>query len=411
LNILFATLVDINSIEERGIYQDLMRELTCMGHSVFVVSPAERRHKKPTLFDSSGSGGLLKVRVGNIQKTGRIEKGLAMLLLEYQFVQAVRKYLHHVRFDLVVYSTPPITLVKLIKFIKKRDNATSYLLLKDIFPQNAVDLRLFSGSSLIYRFFRRKESALYAVSDHIGCMSQANVSYLLAHNRELEKDRVHVCPNSIMPREFGIRNSEFGIVLGRGAVREKYGLPADRRIFVYGGNLGRPQCVPFIVECLKLNQEKHDRYFVICGSGTDAGVLTAYINSNRPKNVKVFDMLPKDSYDELLSACDVGLIFLDSRFTIPNFPSRLLSYMEQGLPVLACTDMNTDVGEVIKAGGFGLWCESRDPVKFTQLADGICSMDFATQKEMGLNGRRYLEENYLASQAAEIILESVKCKV
>ena len=61
----------------------------------------------------------------------------------------------------------------------------------------------------------------------------------------------------------------------------------------------------------------------------------------------------------LANSCDVGLIFLDKRFTIPNFPSRLLSYMQASMPVLAATDVNTDIGKVIEEGESDIGCEKR----------------------------------------------------
>lgn len=400
MNILFATLVDIQSINERGIYQDLMREIAGMGHKVYIVSPSERWQNKPTTYIETDSGGILKVRIGNIQKTNRIEKGISTLLLESQYVRAVRKYLRDIKFDVIVYSTPPITLVKLVKKIKKRDGAVNYLLLKDIFPQNAVDLGLLSGNGIMQSFFRRKERELYRVSDHIGCMSPANAEYLLTHNEYLAPEKVHVCPNSVTPMS-PISSG------GRDVIRERYGIPAGAKVFVYGGNLGRPQCVTFIVDCLKQNQNKDDRFFLVCGGGTDSEALSEYIRDFCPNNVKQNELLPKDEYDEILSVCDVGLIFLDHRFTIPNFPSRLLSYMEQGLPVLACTDVSTDIGRVIETGGFGWWCESNDPLPFTRLVDEICRQGADELSEIGMRGRRYLEENYLASESAKIIMNRV----
>jgi ssRNA-specific RNase YbeY (16S rRNA maturation enzyme) len=94
---------------------------------------------------------------------------------------------------------------------------------------------------------------------------------------------------------------------------------------VFGGNLGKPQSVAFIAQCLRLNQNRDDRYFLICGEGTEGEILAKYIKDEAPTNVMLLPMLPTQEYDELLRACDVGMIFLDYRFTIPNFPSRLLS--------------------------------------------------------------------------------------
>ena len=401
-NILFATLVDINSLTESGIYQDLMREIIALGNKVYIVSPAEKRHNKPTGFFPEEYGGILKVRVGNIQKTGKIKKGISTLTLESKFVKAVSKHFSDIQFDLIIYSTPPTTLVRLVNFVKNRDGAASYLLLKDIFPQNAIDLGLLSKNSLMYRHFKKKERLLYDLSDKIGCMSHANVDYLLKHNTNIDSRKVHVCPNSISPMPF----AGDADMADKNAIREKYDIPPERKLFVYGGNLGKPQSVAFIASCLKINKIKDDRYFLICGEGTDAGIISKFIKDEKPDNVKLLKLLPKNEYDELLLACDIGLIFLDHHFTIPNFPSRLLSYMQCGIPVLACTDSNTDVGKTVVEGGFGWWCASDNSKYFSKIADEICSMDDDKLKSMGKRGRQYLEENFLASQAAKTILES-----
>ena len=84
--------------------------------------------------------------------------------------------------------------------------------------------------------------------------------------------------------------------------------------------------------------------------------------------------LPKEDYDRMIGSCDVGLLFLDYRFTIPNFPSRMLSYMSAKLPVLACTDRNTDVGKVITDGKFGWWCESGNVEVFYRMIKNIVSI-------------------------------------
>ncbi len=63
---------------------------------------------------------------------------------------------------------------------------------------------------------------------------------------------------------------------------------------------------------------------------------------------------------------DIKLRFLDHRLTIPNFPSRLLPYMQAELPVLACTDSSIDVGKVMVDNGFGWWCESKMSQKFKE---------------------------------------------
>ena len=398
MNILFLTLVNIRSMDERNIYTDLFREFAHQGHKVWIATAAERRTGEQTSLVTESDGVVLRVKTGNIQKTNLVEKGISTVLLESQFISAIRKYLSDVKFDLVIYSTPPVTLAKAVRFVKKRDGAKSYLLLKDIFPQNAVDMGMMTKAgikSILYHFFRQKEKQLYALSDWIGCMSPANVRFLLEHNPQVSAKKVEVCPNSIEPRDLSLNDE------GRRTMRRKYGIPEDKTVFVYGGNLGRPQGIPFIIDCLNSQKDNEKAFFLIVGSGTEYAQLECYVNQSGQANVKLMSQLPREDYDRMVAACDVGLIFLDHRFTIPNFPSRLLSYMQARLPVLACTDANTDVGEIITDGGFGWWCRSDDLEGFCQRVEEALQ---APLTEMGSRGAKYLEKNYHVRSGCEIIL-------
>lgn len=394
---MFITLFDIRDIYNSGIYEDLLREFYKNQNNIYIVSPTEKRNSEKTHIIEKNNCKILKVRTGNIQKTNLIEKGIATITLETRFINAIRKYFNNIRFDLILYSTPPVTLIKPVKYIKKRDNAKTYLLLKDIFPQNAVDIGILSKNGIkgiIYRYFRRKEKKLYALSDKIGCMSPANVEYILKNNPEINPETVEICPNCIEPRDFSVSETE------KIDIRKKYGLPLDKKIFVYGGNLGRPQGIPFIIKCLKKCRDIDSAFFLIVGSGTEYYKLKEFVGNENLPNVKLLESLPKDVYDKMIAACDVGLIFLDHRFTIPNFPSRMLSYMQAKLPVLAATDPNTDIGKIIESGGFGWRCISNDIDQFAKHVGEIC---ISQTVEMGQAGWKYLNENYTADKGYTII--------
>ena len=200
MNIIFFTMSNLIEVDTHGIYSDLMRKFRDEGHQVYIVSPRERRTGEKTRLYETGGVHILGVRTLNLQKTNAIEKGIGQVLVESQFKRAIKKHLGKVRVDLILYSTPPITFPKVIQYLKKSNSqAKTYLLLKDIFPQNAVDLGMMSKSGvkgILYRFFRNKEKKLYALSDHIGCMSPANVRYVVEHNPEVNLEIVEIAPNS-----------------------------------------------------------------------------------------------------------------------------------------------------------------------------------------------------------------------
>lgn len=401
MNILFLTMSSgVRNVSASGIYTDLMRKFRDEGHEVYIIYPNERRTGQPTSVEVNDGVHCLGVRTLNVTKTSIVEKGIGQLMLEVLFKRAMNKYFNNVKFDLILYSTPPITFNKVINAAKKKNpRAMTYLLLKDIFPQNAVDLGMISKSGIkgmLYKMFRCKEKELYRISDHIGCMSPANVSYVLEHNSEVKAEKVEIAPNSYDVPGEGQRVKESK------SIREKYGLPVDVPIFIYGGNMGKPQGIPFLVECMRAVKDREDCHFVIVGDGTEYPKLEAFVNECCPKAVSVFQRLPKEDYDRLAEACDVGLIFLDYRFTIPNYPSRLLPYLMTRKPIIACTDPNCDTGTLAEENGYGFYCPSNSVEAFVKTIDRMLASDI---KQMGENGYQFFLDNYTTEHTFKAVMK------
>jgi glycosyltransferase involved in cell wall biosynthesis len=398
MNILFLTLLRINSLNDRGIYTDLLREFRDKGHTIFAVNPIERRNKKATYLITEKGVNIINVKTLNIQKTNVFEKGIATLSIEYQFLNAIKKYFKNQKFDIILYSTPPITFSGIISYIKQRDNAFSYLLLKDIFPQNAVDMEMIKKNSLIHKYFLKKERKLYELSDKIGCMSQANVDYITKHHSYLQKEMIEVNPNSIDPLFTTISKVEIN------KIRNKYNLPNEKKIFVYGGNLGKPQGLDFLIETIdKCNN--NNAFFLIVGNGTKFKEINNWFIKKKPRNAKLIHLLAKPDFDKLLLACDVGMIFLHTNFTIPNFPSRLLSYLNAGLPVIAATDAHTDIGKAIEDANCGYWTKTGDIQKMLKFIDKFVSDDLNLSL-MNINAKSLLSTKYDVKLSYKLIIES-----
>lgn len=397
MNVLFVTISALPHASGHSITLDLMHTFQRNGHQVYAVAGLERNKNADTYVAQEADCTVLRVKIGKNKKANLIEKGLTTLMLPKTYIAAIKKHFADVKFDLVLYPTPPVTHADTVAYIKKRDGAKSYLLLKDIFPQNAVDIGMMRKSGvkgIIYRHFRRQEKKLYALSDRIGCMSQANVDYVLKHNPEVSPEKIEVCPNAIEVQDMTVTPEV------RSQLRDKYGIPQDKKVFVYGGNLGRPQGIPFLMKCLEGQKENPDAYFLVVGDGTEYKKLEGWFAEHKPANAKLLKKLPKEDYDRLVAACDVGLIFLDHRFTIPNFPSRLLAYLQAKLPVLCCTDPNTDIGRVCVEGGFGWSCESNSVEAFDAQVQNALKADLPA---MGEAGFAYLNEYYTSKTAYEII--------
>lgn len=408
-NILLLTLNELEDIEQVGIYTDLLRHLRDMGHNVYVVRPLERRHMGETGLVELNGATILKVKTLNITKCNYIEKGISTVTIEKLFINAIKKYFSNVHFDLVLYSTPPITFSGIIKYLKERDNANSYLLLKDIFPQNAVDMKLIKEGSLLYKWFRNKEKKLYEVSDYIGCMSPANCNFVLNHNN-VPYTKVRLSPNSI-----DISRIDSGRIKKQ-KLREQYGLPQKKLMFVYGGNFGKPQGIENLIWLIKETQNDNRIFFVIAGEGTYYKQLEEA--SSQATHVKLFQRLPRREYDQLVRCADIGMIFLSQYFEIPNFPSRLLAYLSARLPIFCITDRATDIGRIAVGKGFGFSIEldkyplSKQPDKQKEILDAVEKILVSRDQlpQLGDVGYNFMEENYSAKRQAEDIISLIRQK-
>ena len=395
MKLLFLTVLNITDIKKHGLYEDLLYEFVKNGHDVTVVSPNEKRSGKPTELIEKDGYKILKVYTENIQKTSFIEKGIATVLLPFRYKKAIKKYLDYNDYDLIICSTPPVTLSPLVEYLKNKTNAKVILLLKDIWPQSMVDMKAIKHNGLIYKYFRAKEEKIYKVSDRIGCTSQANIDYVLAHN-SIDKNKLMLVTNGL--------SGDVDILSADQSVFEKYNIPNNKKIFFYGGNLGVPQDIPFIIECIKKASINNNVHFVICGKGTQQHILSDFVRDEAPDNVSLLEYLPQTDYEQVIASADVCMVFLNHNFTIPNCPARFYAYMQGGKPVLAVTDCATDIKEDIEKGGFGWWCASNDSDKFVDLVNEACNSDL---KEMGTCSRKWFDQYYTTGRSYETIINAV----
>ncbi|XKE93921.1 glycosyltransferase family 4 protein [Metaplanococcus flavidus] len=398
MEVIFVTLGYPDNGRHGNLYYDLMQEFKRNGHGVTVVCQTEKRYNQQTELKEVHGVPVLKVRTGNVTKTNLMEKGVSTLLLEDQFINAIRTYLGGKKFDLILYTTPPITFERVIKYLKNmHGDGMTYLLLKDIFPQNAVDIGMLKENSLLHSYFRRKEKRLYEISDMIGCMSDGNRRFVLQQNPDIPTDKVEINPNSIRPADRPQK-------VGRTHIRRKLGIPEHALLFLYGGNLGRPQGIDYLIRSIDLYRDQDDVFFLIVGSGTDYPKIENYVQQRRPSNVRLEKLMEKEDYDKVVDSADIGMIYLDRRFTIPNIPSRLMAYMDRAKPVLAVTDPYTDLKDIIHDARCGYYAEAGELAEFRDAIEQV-KRDRGKLQKLGENGRRYLEKEFNVTESYDIIMQ------
>lgn len=375
------------------IYTDLAEALYKEGHEITVAVSEQPRNLRKTQLKKERGFDVLRIVIGNYYDVGLIEKGISTIKIPMLMKRGISQYLTDREFDLILYESPPVTNASLVVWAKKKYKCQSYLMLKDIFPQNAVDIEIIKINSLIYKFFKYKEKQLYESANFIGCMSDANKQYIIEHNLRLNKKKVELFPNT--------KKISKQIEHKKLRMREKYSISKDKCVFIFGGNMGKPQYIDLLCEAIIDCKDDEGIFFIFVGRGTERHKLENTIKIKSITNAKVIENLPRDEYEQIIKESDVGLIILDPRFTIPNYPSRILSYMEYSKPILAATDKVTDLKKLIEDSKCGEWVWSGDKTGFV---DKIRKMSKSTSlKDMGSNGRNFLEKNFNLKRSVEIL--------
>ncbi len=122
----------------------------------------------------------------------------------------------------------------------------------------------------------------------------------------------------------------------------------------------------------------------------------------RPSGSGYNEYIPRDEYRNLLKQCDIGLINLNRIFTIPNMPSKVIDYFNAGIPILASTDKNTDLKQFLQDSKAGLWSETGDLKTYKENFEKLLN-NKELRKELGKNGRKFLEENLSVEKTYQII--------
>lgn len=381
---------------ERNLYADLMLEFHKNGHEVFVLCADE--NISTTLAGYENGINVIRVTTSKVRKVNKLKKTLALFMLGWRLEKAISKNWPEIRVDLIISHSPPITLSGLFKSLKRKYKVPFYYLLKDIWPHGPVDLKLIRRHSIIYYYFRLHEISVYKNADFIGCMSPMNREYILKYNRYLSNDKVEVCPNSIIPRNLSFNQD-------KNQIRNKHNIPEHATVFIFSGNIGKAHGLEFYIGAIERLKDFDKAFFLIGGSGQYYNYAVKEINKRRMTNLGIYQRLPAEDFDALLYACDVGVILLDSNYSVPQFPSRLLAYLEAKKPILCSINAATDIGQIVEEAGCGISTLHGDMNEFSKAVKDFCSMSSESLDQMAANSYLLLQQRYTTYDSYNTIMQ------
>ncbi len=335
--------------------RDLSQELVRQGHFPTVMIPSADLEQSWALEDMNGVQ-VIRLKSPRTKDIGYVRRTIGEFLMPFMMLRNLRKSpLAKVHWDGVVWYSPTIFLGPLANALKKASACRSYLIVRDIFPEWAVDMGLMSRG-LVYRFFKAIEHYQYSVADVIGVQTSANLAYF-DHWDKQDGQRVEVLQNWLADAiDVGSNISVADSPI------------AGRTIFVYAGNMGVAQGMGVLIDLAERLLSRKDIGFLFVGRGSDAKKLREDAKSRGLDNTLFHDEIDPSEIPGLYAQCHVGIVSLDPRHKTHNIPGKFLSYMQSNLPVLACVNPGNDLVGLIQRECVGRACTDYSVDTLEQLA-------------------------------------------
>jgi O26-antigen biosynthesis N-acetyl-L-fucosamine transferase len=359
---------------------DLGVELYRQGNEVLVLSPSDSMSERLTVSNEDGIG-VVRVKTGKIKGTSRALRAMREGRLSANLWHKAKDFLRRHPCELIIFYSPSIFFGSLVRKLKHIWNCPAYLILRDIFPQWAVDAGILKDG-LMCRGFRHFEQFQYEVADCIAVQSPGDLAYfhrMFPHKRF----QLEVLYNWTSLHEPNLL---------QGNQRTKLGLQ-NKVVFFYGGNIGEAQDMDNILRLAARLSWCNGIHFLLVGDGSEVVRLKQSIVSQGLRNIQILPAVSQSEYLSMVSEFDVGLVSLHPRLKTHNIPGKLLGYLYWGMPVLASINPGNDLGDLLRKNRAGFCFVNGDDEKLSMAAQELAN-DIRLRSQMGKNARRLLEHTF-----------------
>jgi O26-antigen biosynthesis N-acetyl-L-fucosamine transferase len=369
---------------------DLAMELHRLGHEPVVVTCGEKTLSDIEITVENGIE-VVRIHTGKIKNAPLWFRGVKEARLSRTIWKKGCKFFEKNPCDLIIYYSPPIFFGSLVKRLKKRFACPSYLILRDIFPQWAVDAGIIK-QGMIYWFLKFKERHNYEAADIIGVQSPANLRFFQEQHLD-QKYNLEVFYNWSALVEEDIPSNNYRLHLGL----------ENKVVFFYGGNIGVAQDMDNIIRLAENLKHDETAFFLLVGDGSEVPRLQVEIASKNLNNIAIHPAVEQREYLSMLSEFDVGLISLDRDLRTQNFPGKMLGYMYHSMPILASINPGNDLKDMLEENHAGIVCSNGEDQRLVENARLLLE-DEHLRHEIGCNARNLLESDFSVWRAANQIL-------
>lgn len=341
---------------------DLAEQFALDGHALTVIV-ADPECNEPVSEEWIQNYRLIRIRTPKTKDIGYIRRSMNEFLMPFlMWYRLIRYGFVANSYDAIIWYSPTIFLGPLVQRLKTKWNCTSYLIIRDIFPEWAADIGILKRG-LAYKVLKVIANYQYSVADIIGVQSPGNLKYF----RHMERDStatIEVLPNWLKANP---RKNVCSIDLSKTKLNGK-------KVLAYTGNMGIAQDLSLVVDLAKLRRDDADLGFIFVGRGAQKEKLISEVKSHGLNNFLFFDEIDPSEIPGLLSQCAVGIVSLDYRHKSHNIPGKFITYLQNSLPCFAIVNPGNDITRIIEAEQLGRCCETRSLTEISKALDETISL-------------------------------------
>jgi len=306
------------------------------------------------------------------------------------------------KWDVVLYIGAQPGLAMLAKWMAKSRKIPYVVNINDLAAETAEDTGILQSRRAL-RFLTAFEYSAYRGASAAMVLCDAFSDALVAHG--YPADQIHVVPSPVdtesirpVPREAGFR--------------ESMGLDADDFAVVYSGSMGRKQDLFTVIEAARLARDRFPSIkWVLVGDGELKEGIGAIVEEQDLKRQVI--MLPLQSRSELsriFSSAEILLLCQLKSVKDSVIPSKLLTYMAAGKPVIAAINPGSEAAKLLVRSGGGIIVRPEDP---QGLAEAVrTSLDRQDDlRVMGMRNRQYacaeFDQNKVLSRQVALLQDVV----
>jgi colanic acid biosynthesis glycosyl transferase WcaI len=290
--------------------------------------------------------------------------------------------------DVILAPSPPLTIGLSAWLLGLLRRAPYVYNVQDIYPDIAVRLGTLRDPRLI-AFFSWLERFIYARASAVAVISEGFRQNLL--RKGVPAGKIALIPNSVDVDFVTPRVKDNPFARRKGLV--------ERFVLLYAGNVGLSQGLEQVLAAARILSERKDLLFLIVGNGSAKAALEQEAVALGLHNVRFLPFQPREVVPDLYASADVCLVPLRKGVGYESLPSKALTIMAAGRPVVASVDPGSDAWTLVEEARCGLCTPPEDP---QALAGAIRTLhaDPALRQRLGRNGRAHVTQHYTPQAVA-----------